>query len=604
MNPHVRTFEMARELGSDSKIPDQKELEKELNEYLGKKYGDRIKLVVPMLFPKTGAGEARGRGKKESKQLRTTRFDMKPEELEAYLNEYVVKQDDAKAVLATKICTHFNRINFLEKLKTSNRFEGVGHIKNNIIMIGPTGVGKTYLIKLIARKIGVPFVKGDATKFSETGYVGGDVEDLVRDLVYEAKGDLEWAQHGIIYIDEIDKIASSINLIGPDVSRTGVQRALLKPMEETEVDLKVPHDPISQLEAIEQYRKTGKKEKRVVNTKNILFIVSGAFNGFEDIIKKRMRKEGIGFGAQIRSKDERAEYLKHAKAEDLIEYGFESEFIGRLPVIVIFEKLEVEDLYHILKNPNNPIIIGKKRDFKSYGIEALYKLAGRAFEEKTGARGLVSAVEKVLLKFEKKLPSTDIRRLVVTPAMVEDPAGELEKLLGGPQDESITARFDTLVKEEKEAITGIIKRRENELFRKYGMAIRDRRLDCVAERVVDGSLDIETVYGEIVAIERQIRDYEESFYKKHGIEIEFDEDATRKLTELGLDGKNVAAICQRLTEDFEHGFKLVRDRSGQSRFVLTGEAVDDPEGYLSKLIKETYSEDTLLLTGRTAKDGG
>jgi endopeptidase Clp ATP-binding regulatory subunit ClpX len=610
MNPHVRTFEMARELGSDSKIPDQKELEKELNEYLGKKYGDRIKLVVPMLFPKTGAGEAGGKGKKESKQLRTTRFDMKPEELEAYLNEYVVKQDDAKAVLATKICTHFNRINFLEKLKTSNRFEGVGHIKNNIIMIGPTGVGKTYLIKLIARKIGVPFVKGDATKFSETGYVGGDVEDLVRDLVYEAKGDIEWAQHGIIYIDEIDKIASSINLIGPDVSRTGVQRALLKPMEETEVDLKVPHDPISQLEAIEQYRKTGKKEKRVVNTKNILFIVSGAFNGFEDIIKKRMRKEGIGFGAQIRSKDERAEYLKHAKAEDLIEYGFESEFIGRLPVIVIFEKLEVEDLYHILKNPNNPIIIGKKRDFKSYGIdiqfedEALYKLAGRAFEEKTGARGLVSAVEKVLLKFEKKLPSTDIRRLVVTPAMVEDPAGELEKLLGGPQDESITARFDTLVKEEKEAITGIIKRRENELFRKYGMAIRDRRLDCVAERVVDGSLDIETVYGEIVAIERQIRDYEESFYKKHGIEIEFDEDATRKLTELGLDGKNVAAICQRLTEDFEHGFKLVRDRSGQSRFVLTGEAVDDPEGYLSKLIKETYSEDTLLLTGRTAKDGG
>jgi hypothetical protein len=136
------------------------------------------------------------------------------------------------------------------------------------------------------------------------------------------------------------------------------------------------------------------------------------------------------------------------------------------------------------------------------------------------------------------------------------------------------------------------------------MTIRDRRLDCVAERVVNGSLDIETVYGEIAAIDRQIRDYEESFYKKHGIEIEFDEDATRKLTELGLDGKNVAAICQRLTEDFEHGFKLVRDRSGQSRFVLTGEAVDDPEGYLNKLIKETYSEGNLLLTGRTAKDGG
>jgi len=181
---------MGKEWGSDSKIPDQKELEKELNEYLGKKYGDRIRLVVPMLFPKAGTGDAGGKRKRESKESGKTRFDMKPEELEAYLNEYVIRQDEGKAVLATKICTHFSRINFLEKFKKSNRFEGVGNIKNNIIMIGPTGVGKTYLIKLIAKKIGVPFVKGDATKFSETGYVGGDVEDLVRDLVYEAKGDV------------------------------------------------------------------------------------------------------------------------------------------------------------------------------------------------------------------------------------------------------------------------------------------------------------------------------------------------------------------------------------------------------------------------------
>ncbi|MGZ3569362.1 MAG: AAA family ATPase, partial [Thermodesulfobacteriota bacterium] len=242
---------------SDSKVPDQKELEKELNDYLGKKYGDRIRLVVPMLFPKTQTEEV----SKEEKELGETKkkihFDLKPEELEAYLNDYIIRQDEAKEILATKICTHFNRIKFTEMTKGRNRYEGVGHIKNNILMIGPTGVGKTYLIKLIAKKIGVPFVKGDATKFSETGYVGGDVEDLVRDLVYEANGDIELAQYGIIYVDEVDKIASSNNLIGPDVSRTGVQRALLKPMEETEVDLKVAHDPISQLEAIEQYRKTG-----------------------------------------------------------------------------------------------------------------------------------------------------------------------------------------------------------------------------------------------------------------------------------------------------------------------------------------------------------
>ena len=184
---------------------------------------------------------------------------------------------------------------------------------------------------------------------------------------------LTLAQYGIIYVDEIDKIASSNNLIGPDVSRTGVQRALLKPMEETEVDLKVPHDPISQMEAIEQYRRTGKREKRTINTKHILFIMSGAFNGLEEMIKKRLNREGIGFGAEIRSKDERAEYLKQVKAEDLIAYGFESEFIGRLPVIAIYERLEIEDLYAILKNPNNPITLGKKKDFKSYGIDIQFE---------------------------------------------------------------------------------------------------------------------------------------------------------------------------------------------------------------------------------------
>ena len=356
-----------------SKLPDQKELEKELNEYLGKKYGDRIRLVVPMLFPKAQTEEVSKEEKEVGGGKSKIHFDMKPEELEAFLNDYIVRQGEAKEILATKICTHFNRIRFTEHTKGRNRYDGVGHIKNNILMIGPTGVGKTYLIKLIAKKIGVPFVKGDATKFSETGYVGGDVEDLVRDLVYEADGDIEGAQYGIIYVDEIDKIASSNNLIGPDVSRTGVQRALLKPMEETEVDLKVPHDPISQLEAIEHYRKTGKREKQTVNTRNILFIMSGAFGGLEDIVKKRLNREGIGFGAEIRSKDERAEYLKQVKAEDLIVYGFESEFIGRLPVSTVFEKLEVDDLYAILKNPNNPIVLGKKKDFKSYGIDIQFE---------------------------------------------------------------------------------------------------------------------------------------------------------------------------------------------------------------------------------------
>ena len=285
------------------------------------------------------------------------------------------------------------------------------------------------------------------------------MEDLVRDLVYEANGDIELAQYGIIYVDEIDKIASSNNIIGPDVSRTGVQRALLKPMEETEVDLKVLHDPISQLEAIEHYRGTGKREKRTINTKHILFIMSGAFNGLEEIIKKRLNREGIGFGAEIRSKDERAEDLKQVKAEDLIAYGFESEFIGSFPVTVVFEKLEVDDLYAILKNSNNPIILGKKKDFKSYGIdiqfedEALYELAVKAYEEKTGARGLVSAVEKVLIKFEKRLPSTDIRKFVVTREVVGNPERELERLLQDPLNPEMQAKFEMLLSQEKVALT-------------------------------------------------------------------------------------------------------------------------------------------------------
>jgi endopeptidase Clp ATP-binding regulatory subunit ClpX len=580
---------------SDSKVPDQKELEKELNDYLGKKYGDRIRLVVPMLFPKPQTEEV----SKEEKELgdgkKKIQFELKPEELEAFLDDYIIRQEDAKEILATKICTHFNRIKFTEMTKGRNRYEGVGHIKNNILMIGPTGVGKTYLIKLIAKKIGVPFVKGDATKFSETGYVGGDVEDLVRDLVYEADGDIELAQYGIIYVDEIDKIASSNNLIGPDVSRTGVQRALLKPMEETEVDLKVPHDPISQLEAIEHYRKTGKREKRTINTKNILFIMSGAFNGLEELIKKRLNREGIGFGAEIRSKDERAEYLKQVKAEDLIAQGFESEFIGRLPVTTVFEKLEVGDLYAILKNPNNPIILGKKKDFKSYGIDiqfedgALHELAAKAYEEKTGARGLVSAVEKVLIKFEKRLPSTDIRKFVVTRTVVENPERELEHLLRDPSDPEMLEKFETLLSSEKTALKESIMHREAEFKKRYGIVFREGRIDLIVNRMIEKGYDVNTVSEEVVEIQQQVEEFEKDFLRRTGVDLQFSEEAINRITEIILneEGK-AAALFSRLSKDYEYGFELIRDKTGQREFIVTRETVDDPEGYLNRMIREIY----------------
>ncbi len=581
----------------DSKVPDQKDLEKELNEYLGKKYGDRVRLVVPLFFPKTQPEEVSKDDRESKTGKKRIDFDLKPEELEAFLDDYVIRQEEAKEILATKICTHFNRIKFTEMTRGKNRYDGVGHIKSNILMIGPTGVGKTYLIKLIAKKIGVPFVKGDATKFSETGYVGGDVEDLVRDLVYEADGDIELAQYGIIYIDEVDKIASSNNLVGPDVSRTGVQRALLKPMEETEVDLKVPHDPVSQLEAIEQYRKTGKKEKRAVNTKHILFIMSGAFNGLEEMIKKRLNREGIGFGAEIRSADERAEYLKHVKAEDLMAYGFESEFVGRLPVIAVYDRLETEDLYAILKNPNNPIILGKKKDFKSYGIdiefedEALHALAVKAHEEKTGARGLVSAVEKVLLKFEKRLPSTNIPKLVVTPPMVKDPEAELERLLRDPARPELLEKFDALLARERSEIRESIRTREGELKSRYGMFFPEARIDLIASRMIEKGFDVNTVFEEMVEIQRQVEEFEKAFQRRHGILLRFDEGAMDRISELALeeDG-NGTAVCTRVLKDCEHGLKLVRDRTGQREFVVTREAVNQPEVYLNQIICEIYSQ--------------
>ncbi|MFH1491646.1 MAG: AAA family ATPase, partial [Pseudomonadota bacterium] len=495
-------------------------------------------------------------------------------------------------------CTHFNRIKHLKKYAGQKRTVGVGMIKNNVLMIGPTGVGKTYMVKLIAQKLGVPFVKGDATKFSETGYVGGDVEDLVRDLVYEANDDIELAENGIIYIDEIDKIASSRNLIGHDVSRTGVQRALLKPMEETDVDLKVPHDPVSQIQAIEQYRRTGKKEKRVVNTRNILFIMSGAFGDLAEIIRKRLQKQAIGFEADVRSTEIPWEILKEVSAQDLIEFGFESEFVGRLPVIVVFDELTKDDLVEVLKNPNNPIILSKRQDFRAYGIDikfedaALEKIAEMAAKERTGARGLVSAMERVLIPFEKHLPSTDIKRLLVTREMTENPANDLESLIGDPDNPERVSRFEDRAKKEIEEIKLFLAGRAKDLYQMSNLELYDRRFELIAEIYLRTTTDINTALEEFVQMHSQIKTEESALYGKLEVNLTFDDGSIDELIREAIEtNQDAGSLAFQLAKKLEYGLKLVRDRSGKDHFVITRGAVTNMEQYINGLVKTLYRQD-------------
>ncbi|MBN1907482.1 MAG: AAA family ATPase [Deltaproteobacteria bacterium] len=578
------------------KLPNQQELEKELGDYLSKKYGNRIKILSPVMLPKGDVDDIE-EGRDYQNKKGVPEFDMLPEELEAYLDTFVIKQNDAKAVLATKICTHFNRVNYLNKLSVKKKQSGVGMIKNNVLMIGPTGVGKTYMIKLLAQKLGVPMVKGDATKFSETGYVGGDVEDLVRDLVYDAGENIELAENGIIYIDEIDKIASANNFIGHDVSRTGVQRALLKPMEETEVDLKVAHDPISQIQAIEQFRRTGKKEKRVINTKNILFIMSGAFGALTDIIKKRLQKQGIGFEADVSPTEIPWEIMKEVTAQDLVEFGFESEFIGRLPVIVVFDELTRDDLAEILKNPNNPVIVSKRQDFRAYGIdikfedEALDRIADIAVRMKTGARSLVSAVEKVLIPFEKHLPSTDIKQLLVTPELVDDPKGELAKLKESCDDPEHLARFERMRKKELENLALFIREREKDFKNLAGMAMNQERRELIGEIYLRTTTDINSAFEDFKAMYRQVRDEEILLAEKLEISMSFDESAVDELIRQSLDSnKEPGPLAFYMAKKLEYGLKLVKDRSGIEHFTLNRDAIIDMERYINKLLKRYYRQ--------------
>ena len=572
-----------------SQPPDPKKIEKELGEFLNKKFGASVKIISPTTLPNpepdSPSPEAEGKAKLAD-------FNIKPEELISYLDQYVVRQSKAKSVLATKICTHFNRIRH-SQATGEGQSKITGNIKSNILMLGPTGIGKTYIVKLIARKIGVPFVKADATKFSETGYVGGDVEDLVRDLVREANDDIELAQCGIIYIDEIDKIAASPNVIGAQVSRTGVQRALLKPMEETDIDLKVPHDPVSMMQELERYQRTGKRKQRRINTGNILFIVSGAFSGLCDVIRKRLSKQSIGFGSSLVKSVKEPDLLKQTRTEDLVEFGFETEFIGRIPVRCVLDPLSEQDLYTILKMPNNPVILNKRLDFSAYGIKVLFTdnalklLAKRAYKDNTGARGLVSVVEEALLEFEEKLPSAAVKEFVVTQDLLENPGTYIDMMVSGRKTEQIKKTYDKVFLEYKNYIAEYIKDNWKNFSIQHGLTLSEIRCNMVALYFCRNVMEIEDAVKQIKKFHDSVKEIELEISKSYALNIVFEEDAVDFLIEQFIThNATIEEILSKIYDSYYDGFNLIREKTGKSRFCLSKKALVDHETYLNDLIRK------------------
>src|SRR5712675_1673742 len=514
-------------------FPSPEELKSKLAEFMKSNFGDRVAFTT-LTQPdtvETGTDE-----KSPPEEAKDFDFHFLPRDIKAHLDRYVIKQDEAKKVLSIAVCDHYNHVNYLRRLEQEDaaRAEGTEYAKQNVILVGPTGVGKTYLIKHIAELIKVTFVKADATKFSETGYVGGDVEDLVRELVQKADGDVNLAQFGIIYIDEIDKIAGAGNMIGRDVSGRGVQTTLLKLMEETEVPLRSMNDLQGQLQAAFEFQKRGKAKRETINTRHILFVVSGAFERLKQQVSRRISQGQIGFSAApVKVMDN--ELFQFVTTQDFVEYGFEPEFIGRLPVRVVCEDLDSDDLYKIMKFSEGSLLRQYERAFRAYGIhisfedEALRLLAEAAAGERTGARGLLTVFEKLFRDYKFHLAGSGLTQLRVSATLVREPQRVLEQLMA------------------------------------EGHKLEAQMLEAGA------------------------REFAEKFSKDHGLQIVFDESAIRRLVERAqTERMTMSDLCAHLFKDFQFGMSLIKKNTGRTHFVLNAAAIDAPDKFLSDLVVESY----------------
>ena len=514
--------------------PDPRELQEDLTRLMREKYGNGVDVrFFATEHPEPKGTEPDPEPTPEELQAKL-KFSSTPAEIKQYLDRFVIGQDEAKKVLATAICDHYNHIQRCKGPRECRQYH-----KQNVIMLGTTGIGKTYLVRSAADWVGVPCVRADATKFSETGYIGGDVEDLVRELVHRAGGSVLLAECGIIYLDEVDKIAAPATMIGRDVSGRGVQMGLLKLMEDTEVPLRAAHDLTGQLQQMLEFQAKGKGGPNTINTRHILFIVSGAFTGLREIVRRRVARRAIGFGPGEKiARDESFGLLRQAKAADFVEFGFEPEFIGRLPVVVACHDLTEEHLFDILTRSEGSLLHQYREAFAAYAIEVLFtdaglrRIAALAHKEGTGARGLASVLERTLREFKFVLPGGTVRRFALTERTVDDPLADLAAVIHGDRE---------------------------------------------TERAVHTEL---------------LRRYEREFLDRHGLAIHFAPDAAAAIADKAIElGAETAEVASAVLVGYEHGLQLIHAHTGVTAFEIPRAALERPAETLSEWIKEACRSD-------------